>query len=138
MTGLLIMFEATWSSPQLNKNSKVSCCTKRKPLDFAPCDKCFLPKKRYPHHAVLIQLSQRGCEHKEPSHKRRGSPICQTAVIAQSVEHLTLDQKIVGSSHGGEIKIFHFLLKVVCVISAADVHSSGNLCTNDGGASLSW
>ena len=76
---------------------------------------------------------------KELSQKRRGSPICQIAMVAQSVEHSTLDQKIVGSSHGGEIKIFHFLFKVVCVISAAgDVHSSGNLCTNDGGASISW
>ena len=29
----------------------------------------------------------------------------------------------------GEIKIFHFLFKVVCVISTAgDVHSSGNVC----------
>ena len=59
-------------------------------------------------------------------------------VLAMRYE-MTVHQINLDGATAGEINIFHFLFKVVCVISAAgDVHSSGDLCTNDGGASLSW
>ena len=138
MTGLL-KIEATWTV--LNENSMMRAS--------------FLSYKHLSHGAkskglrlvqqltwlLLFNCSQvhAASNMKELSQKRRVSPLCQIAVIAQSVEHWTLDQKIMGRATAGEIKIFHFLFRVVCVISTAgDVHSSSNLCINTVAPPFSW